>query len=137
MTLQQRLEKARALRASGYNCATSVVACFPDITLLDNSTAVKATNALGSGIGGSKEICGAAVGMAIVAGFKFPADAAAKGGASKTANTMLQKFAEANNGCLRCAQLKDRQLHDGCARSCNSLVEQCVEIAHNSLSDTL
>lgn len=135
MTLEQRIAKARELRAAGFNCATSVTACFPDVTGLDEAMMIKATNALGTGIAGTREICGAAAGMAIAEGFRFPADASAKGLASKSANALLKKFAEANNGCIRCAQLKDMQAQGGNARSCNQLVEQCVEILHNSLQD--
>lgn len=135
MTLKERISKARELRNAGYNCATSVAACFHDITGLDEQTMIRTTNALGSGVAGTKEICGAVVGMAIANGFRFSPEAAAKAQASKSTNDLIKKFADSNDGCLRCSQLKDKQAHGGCVRSCNQLVEQCVEILHNSLPE--
>ncbi len=133
-TLQERLDKAAEMRRNGYNCASAVFLCFEDLTNMSHDEAVKVTNALGTGIGKTRELCGAAVAMAMLCGFKFPADPADKGKAADLANKLLRIFSESNAGCWRCAQLKDRQLQpDGCARSCNDLVAQCVSIAFNNL----
>lgn len=133
MTLEERTDMAAALRRDGYNCATSVFLCFPDLTDMHREDAIKVTNALGTGIGASREICGAAAAMAMLAGFKFPPEASAKGEAARLANACLMEFAADNHNCLRCAQLKDRQAQEDSCRSCNQLVAQCVEIAHRNL----
>lgn len=134
MTLEERIETAAELRRAGYNCASSVLLCFPDITGMSREEATKVTNALGSGIGGCREICGAATAMAMLAGFKSAPSASSKAEASKLANGCLKEFADANSGCLRCAQLKDRQTQGRAVRSCNELVAQCVAIAHHRIA---
>ncbi|MBD5289577.1 MAG: C_GCAxxG_C_C family protein [Bacteroides sp.] len=127
-----RKEKAMRMRAEGYNCASSVLAPLSDLTGIDEETAIRMTASLGSGVGGCREICGAAVAMSMAAGALFPPKAAEKGNAAKAAHSLLERFAESNRGCLRCAQLKDRQLQ-GEVRSCNELVEQCVGLAEEFL----
>lgn len=133
MTLEEREKMAADLRRDGYNCASSVFLCFPDLTGMEHNEAVKVTNALGTGIGASREICGAAAAMAMLAGFRFPAEPSSKGEAAKLANKCLTEFANDNAGCMRCAQLKDRQIMGGDVRSCNELVAQCVRIAHENI----
>ncbi len=132
MTLQQRIDTALELRKKGYNCASAVALAFPDVTGLPHDTVLKMTNALGTGIAGTRELCGAAAAMAIVQGFRLPPDAALKGQASAGARALIERFADRNKGCRRCADLKERQ-PSGEIRSCNELVTQCVEILHDSL----
>lgn len=134
MTKEERLKKAQQLRDSGYNCATSVLGAFPDLTGLDQDTAARLTSALGAGIAGCGEICGAAVGMAIASGYRFGPAADQKGPSAKAARLLIERFAGDNAGCTRCAELKSRQMPGG-VRSCNALVAQCVELLHDNLVD--
>lgn len=132
-TLEERKARALKLRAQGYSCTSAVVMSFDDITNLPDEVALAITNGLGSGIAGTREICGAATAMAIVEGFLHPASPKEKGKVAADARAMIEKFAEKNNGCLRCADLKNRQV-SGEIRPCNDLVLDCVEILSNRLS---
>ncbi len=127
MTLEQRLNLMYDLRKQGYNCAQSVVMCFPDVTDIDSDTAARLTSALGSGIGGLGEICGAANGIALVAGARFTSNPADKAPAAKEAHELCTQFAESNGGRITCRDLKGK---DG-VRSCNELIAQAIEILHN------
>lgn len=129
----ERQAAAQELRNQGYNCATSVLATFDDITGLTRSQSVAVTSALGSGIGGSREICGAAAAMSMVVGTTFPAEASQKGKAAAAAKGLLDQFASQNHGCLRCGCLKDRQVQ-GDVPSCDKLVGQCVGLVADFLN---
>lgn len=129
MTLQERKSKALELRNQGYNCAQAVLMAFPDVTSLDADTAARLSSALGSGIGGSRELCGAIVGAAIAEGFRHGSAPADKAPAMKAAGDLVKQFADLNDGAVRCADLKGVPGK----RPCNDLVLQAVEILHNSL----
>lgn len=124
ITLEERLAKAAELRRRGYNCAQSVVMAFGDITGLDEAMAAKMTSALGTGVAATREICGVANGMAIVIGMTHGAEPMEKVAAAREANPVLRAFAEANDGRIRCAELKV----PGAIRPCDELVLQGVEM---------
>lgn len=133
MTKEERLAKAAEFRKAGYNCASSVLLAFPDLTGLEPEQAIGLTNALGSGIAGTGEMCGAVAAMTMARGCCAPREAAAKGEASTSARRLIDKFAAANGGCLRCADLKRKQA-GGCVKSCNELVAECVALLHDDLN---
>lgn len=132
ITLNERKEIALDLRRKGCSCASAVLMSFDDVTLLDADTALRITNGMGTGIAGTRELCGAAAAMAIVEGFLHPADPTQKGRVATDARSLIEQFAVRNHGCLRCAELKSRQA-SGQIRPCNDLVLDCVELLHNSL----
>lgn len=125
MDKQQRIDKARALRAEGYNCAQAVLMCFDDITGIDDNMAASLTSALGSGVAATGEICGVANAMALAVGATYGPEAQNKARASKEAREAVNAFACANGNCLRCVELKGKH------RSCNDLVAQGVELLHD------
>lgn len=127
MTLEERLNLMYDLRRQGYNCTQSLVMCFPDITGLDSDTAARITSAMGSGIGGLGEICGAANGIAFVAGSRFTSDPADKASAAKEARELCTQFADDNGGRIRCRDLKGKEG----IRPCNELIARAIEILHN------
>lgn len=67
-SLEERVTRARELRAQGYNCAQCVILAFDDIISGDKELLSQAVAGLGSGIGASGNICGAVTGSAIVLG---------------------------------------------------------------------
>lgn len=125
MTKQERIDKANALRAQGYNCAQAVLMCFEDATGVPDAAAASLTSALGSGVAATGEICGVANAMAIAVGATYGPEPSHKAAASKEAREVVNAFACDNGGCLRCVELK------GLRRTCNALVAQGVEMLHD------
>jgi len=58
------------LRATGLNCAQCVFASFSDIYGMDEEVSLNLTAGLGGGIGKMREVCGAALGMFMLAGLE-------------------------------------------------------------------
>lgn len=133
-TLEERKARALELRAEGCSCASAVLMSFDDITNLSDETALTITNGLGSGIAGTREICGSATAMAIVEGFMHPAIPQEKAQVAGNARKLIERFANRNKGYLRCADLKSRQNNNE-IRSCNDLVLDCVELLHNRIGE--
>ena len=67
-TLDERVERARQLRAQGYNCAQCLLLSFDDIIEGDPELLANVSHGFGSGLGASGEICGAVTGTAMVLG---------------------------------------------------------------------
>lgn len=129
--LSQRIARTNELRAQGYNCAQCVFMVFDDITGLDPATSARLTAALGSGVGGTREICGVANAMALVEGMTGGDAPADKVTAMSRAKKVLTRFADANEGCLRCCDLK----RPDAPKSCNQLILEGVEIMHEALKE--
>ncbi|MCM1377831.1 MAG: C-GCAxxG-C-C family protein [Clostridium sp.] len=108
-TTEERLEKCRALRREGYNCAQSVIMCFDDITGLPKEVAAKISSALGSGVAGCRQICGVANAMAMTIGMTHGEDAASKVAAVKEARPLLDEFSAACHGRFNCCDLKGKE----------------------------
>ncbi len=129
--LPQRIARTKDLRAQGYNCAQCVFMAFDDITGLDPATSARLTAALGSGVGGTREICGVVNAMALIEGMTggdAPTDKVAAMGRAKK---VITRFAEANGGCLRCCDLK----RPDAPKSCNQLIFEGVEMMHEALKE--
>lgn len=63
-----KVDLARSLYLSGYNCAQSVFAAFSEEMGLTQETALKMASGMGGGIGGLRMTCGAVSAMAMVLG---------------------------------------------------------------------
>lgn len=108
MTLEQRVEKARGLFNSGYNCAQSVLLAYNDIAGMDDRTAAVIASSFGGGMGRLREVCGTVTGMSMIASLISPApDPSDK--AARTSNyALVQNFAEqfkVENGSIVCREL--------------------------------
>ncbi len=55
-TLDERIERARALRAEGYNCSQCVFMVFDDIHSMSPDDAARMTAGLGGGVGGQHQV---------------------------------------------------------------------------------
>lgn len=130
-TLSERLEKAVELRKCGRNCAQTVILSFSDITGLDDETAARITNALGTGVAACGEICGVANAMAIISGMRCDAQPTSKVAAVKIAKPLITQFADKTNGRLSCRDLKRK----GDAISCELLIAEGIEILHNNFNE--
>lgn len=121
---EARLEKARRLRAEGYNCAQSVIMCFSDIVGVDDETLARLTSALGAGVAAQRQICGVANAIALVIGSRHGSDPAAKIAASKEAKPIVEEFKSLFGNRITCAELKGQPDMP----SCHDLVYKGVEI---------
>jgi C_GCAxxG_C_C family probable redox protein len=63
-----KVDLARSLYLSGYNCAQSVFAAFSEEMGIPQETALKMASGMGGGIGGLRMTCGAVSAMAMVLG---------------------------------------------------------------------
>lgn len=130
MKLEDRISKMHECRKCGRNCAQAVLMAFPDITGLSDETAAKITNALGSGVAATQEICGVPNAIAIAIGMTHSDTPADKAVSSKEARGLIDKFAALNGERLTCRDLKDN--HD--SKPCNLLIEEGIIILHDHFS---
>lgn len=110
--VEARVQRARELFTSGFNCAQSVFLTYADLFGLEPGLAATLSAPLGGGMGRLREVCGAVSGMSLLAGFISPASRPAstpEGQAAKKANyALVQEFAErfrAENGAIVCREL--------------------------------
>ncbi len=64
----EKAARANALFQQGYNCAQAVFAAFAQEMGMDEKLALRLSGALGGGMGGLREVCGAASSMFAVIG---------------------------------------------------------------------
>lgn len=125
--LKQRIEKARALRAEGYNCAQCVAMTFADAMGIDTAAVARMSAALGGGFAGQHHICGTVSAMGTVAGsmmFRSPGD---KKAVYDRVTLLTDKF-KAGNGSIICSELLASR-----RKPCLALIEESVTILHDML----
>ena len=108
VNVEERVERARTLFRSGYNCCQSVVLAYADLTGFDESTAATVAAPFGGGMGRLREVCGAVSGMTMIAGFLSPAPTNDNPEAKQRNYALVQEFAEAfrkRNGNIVCRRL--------------------------------
>ncbi len=66
-----RIQKAKQLFSSNFNCSQAVLAAFADRLDLDEPTALKVASGFGGGIGCSGGTCGALTGAVMVMGMRY------------------------------------------------------------------
>lgn len=126
-TLEQRIERARRLRAQGFTCSQCVVMVFDDVHGLDPATAARVSVGLGRGIGGCRQACGTVTGMAITAGLASYATPADNQRVLTGIHDMADEFV-ALNGSMVCSEL----LNPG-RKPCMDLIIDSITILHNHL----
>ncbi len=124
-TLEQRLDKARSLRASGLNCSQCVVGAFDDIIDTDIEPLLRAAHGFGSGFGATGHICGAVSGATMVLGLVKNEPRPVLYG--EVADT-IKEF-ETREGALMCRDLKGVEGR----KPCLQLILDEVEMLHNRL----
>lgn len=106
--MEQRVRRAEELFVAGYNCAQAVVAAFADIYGYTGEQALRMSAGFGGGIGRTRQTCGAACGMVMLAGMECGAtDAADREGKSenyRVVQELLGRFKELH-GTTVCAEL--------------------------------
>lgn len=132
--MNNRIEKAKELFASGYNCAQAVFAVYAEDYGFTQEQALKVSSALGGGIGCMRETCGAFGGLALLVGLENGAtdskDNESKQKTYRIVQDLAAKF-KAENGSLICAELKClRENNSGISKpvACPSLVESAARL---------
>lgn len=78
--MEDRMEKALANHAEGYNCAQAVVCAYSDLFGVEEELAFRVSEGFGGGIGGMHDgTCGAVTAMYLLAGMKGSSGAVEKG----------------------------------------------------------
>lgn len=126
-TLSQRIDKALACRAQGYNCAQCIVLAFDDIARDDLDAAVRMTSCLGLGYGDMSQICGAVSGADTVLGLRHFTGPADKPAMYQRSRAIMEQF-RAENGALACHELKSM------GRPCPQLIASAITLLHNRLT---
>lgn len=102
------MRRAEELFMAGYNCAQAVTAAFADIYGYTVEQALKMSAGFGGGIGRTRQTCGAACAMVLLAGMECgSADADDREGKSenyRVVQRLLDRFKELH-GTLICSEL--------------------------------
>lgn len=136
ISLEERIEIAKKLHKSGYNCAQTVACAFAEDYGMDKETLLKVSEAFGGGMA-MQSVCGAVTGMLILAGLEC-ADGnvdnpKTKGKTYKLVKALEKEFEE-TNGTLICKELKSGNGSNGVV-SCNTCIETAVAMYHRYLSE--
>ncbi len=131
ITLDERIEAARALRKQGYNCSQCVFMVFNDVHGLSPEDAFRIIGGLGGGVGGQHHVCGTVSAMSTVLSsvyYDVPAKKIAAYGAIKDC---CGRFSDMN-GSVICAEL----LADTPRRKpCMAYIEDSITILHKYLTE--
>ena len=146
-----RVQKAKELFKSGYNCSQSVVGAFADAFGFDYNMAMKMAEGMGGGMGRMRLTCGAVSGMAMLAGMKY---SCAKAGDIKTRTKIYEKVREMSkdfkdkHGSIICSELLGSSMpaDNGAApeartaqyyknRPCVECIGDCAAIVQKRLLD--
>ncbi|MBR5156136.1 MAG: C_GCAxxG_C_C family protein [Clostridia bacterium] len=128
---KSRVDLAVAKHDKGYNCCQAVVCTYCDIFGVNEQDAFRMTEALGLGMAGLMETCGAVSAMMILAGLKN-SDGNMENPATKRSSYALgkelaEKFKEMNKSIV-CRDLKSGPL-----RSCSGCIADAAKIVEEVL----
>ena len=145
-----KVDLARSLYLSGYNCAQSVFAAFSEEMGLTQETALKMASGMGGGIGGLRMTCGAVSAMEMVLGaLRGYSDAADFEGKKQLYADVQQLHAaftavhETSNcrqllqksGIVAKAQPSERTPEYYQKRPCARYIELCAQLLAEELND--
>jgi len=141
LNIDQRVEQAKKLHRSGFNCSQAVVMAYADLFDIDEQMAARMSASFGGGIGRMRQTCGAACGMFMLCGLKCgqtePNDLQAKANNYNDVQQLAQEF-KSQHGSLICAELIGlKEPEDAnvriCKQSCNQTVGNAAQIIGNYL----
>ena len=147
---QQKIDRARELFLSGYNCAQAVAAAFAPEMNMDEKLVLRLSAAFGGGMGGQRLICGAVSGMnmalSCIAGYDEAEDMDTKKELYANVRRMAAVFTE-QYGTLVCRDLltqsgirakeepSERTPEYYRTRPCVRYVEACAGILTDMLNE--
>ena len=148
MNPQEKSIRSRELFLQGYNCSQAVFTAFAPEMGLEEKLALRMSGALGGGMGGLREVCGAVSSMFVILGalegYDTP-DQEAKQRLYRRIQTLGEQF-RAENGTLICRELlaahgiapqpapavRDAAYYQ--KRPCLRYVEQCAKMIAETLA---
>ena len=108
VNIEQRVEHARRLFLSGYNCSQSVFIALADLYSIPEQQAARLSASFGGGVGRLREMCGACSAMVLLEGLQSGAtdasDAEGKQANYKNVQALVRRFA-GENGSYICREL--------------------------------
>lgn len=108
INIEQRVERARELFMSGYNCSQAVFMALADLYDIPEQQSARLSASFGGGVGRLREMCGACSAMVMLEGLQSGAtqaeDAAGKQANYKNVQALVHRFAE-QNGSYLCREL--------------------------------
>ena len=105
--MSEKIEKAKELFKSGYNCSQAVLGVFCEELGLDFTTAMKLASSFGGGMGRMREVCGTVSGMFMAAGLALYPEENLTGGKAeqyKVVQELAKRFRD-KNGSIICREL--------------------------------
>lgn len=147
---QQKVERARELFLSGYNCAQSVAAAFAPKMGLSEQAVLRLASAFGGGLGGMRLTCGAVSGMCMALGQLTGYDDADDPEAKKHLYAQTRRLCEqflmeygtltcrellAQNGVVAQAEPSERTPEYYRTRPCVRYVEHCAALLSDALNE--
>ena len=121
-TLEERIERARALHKMGYNCSQCVVMVFDDVHGLSDDVAARVSAGFGGGVGGMRQVCGAVSGMTMITSLVKYAQPTDKPMLYAEVKGVADEF-KVLNGSVVCGEL----LRPG-RKPCLALIEDAITI---------
>ena len=147
---QKKIEAARDLFLSGWNCAQAVAGAFAEEMGMDQKTALKMSSGFGGGMGGTRNVCGAVSGMCMVASQVLGDYDADDNEAKKYLYAAIQRMYAAftqqhetisclellrRNGILAKAEPSERTPEYYRTRPCVRYVEACASLVADMLNE--
>ncbi len=128
---KSRVDLAVQKHEKGYNCCQAVACAYCDLFGMEEEEAFRVTEALGFGLSGLQETCGAVTAMMILAGLKNSDGnldkPASKRGTYALGKQMADIFQEWNTSIL-CRELKGKKL-----RSCSGCIADAARLTEEIL----
>ncbi len=126
--IDERVQQARELHRAGFNCSQAVFAACADLYDIPREQALRLSASFGGGIGGTRNVCGAACAMCMVEGLKSGSatqgDLVGKKANYARVQQLLEQFKQ-QHGSIICAEL----LQMPNCPSCNDKVANATRIA--------
>lgn len=108
INVDERVQRARELFLSGYNCSQAVFLSLSDVYALSPEQAARLSASFGGGVGRLREMCGACSAMVMLEGLQSGAteasDALGKQTNYRNVQALVKRFAE-QNGSYLCREL--------------------------------
>ena len=149
--ITNRIEKTEGLFKDGYNCSQSVFAAFSDLYGINQDMALKLASSFGGGVGRQREVCGAVLGMCMIAGLETGSSKKMDEEGKKYNYDVVQKLCnefKEKSGSLICRELLNLDSSDTTnttpqkrdanyynTRPCDQLVKDAAEILGYFLSE--
>lgn len=136
---QELGEAAVAIRAQyGYNCAQAVACTLAQELGADPNAVYRLSEALGAGMGGHNETCGAISGALMMIGQVASGGTEAPGTTKfktyKLSSTLVEAF-RTKNGSTNCGELKGINCNHGMLRTCEGCIEDAIAFACEIIDD--